>query len=98
MVSPTTSSELERTFAWKLALHHHAGVFRIGDVDRGEVLRCGLVREPQDPAPVARELHAHPLADAAKALQLVVREELHVESERLIGAVCDPGKRLSHLR
>jgi hypothetical protein len=55
------------------------------------------VREPQDPAPVARDLHSHAFADAAEALQLVVREELHVESERLIGAGSDSWERLSHL-
>jgi len=82
----------------QLGLHHDAGIFRIGDVDRREILRRGLVREPQDPAPVARELHAHAFADAAEALQLVVREQFHVERERLIGRGFIPGSGWAILR
>ena len=80
----------------KLGLRHDLGTFRVADVDRGEILRRGLVREPENSPPVARELHSHALADAAEALQLVVREELHVESERLIGTGFHSGKRLGH--
>src|SRR5258708_19538550 len=61
------------------------------------MLRPGLVRERENSPRVARWLLAYALADAAEALQLVVREELHVESERLIGAGGESWKRLSHL-
>ena len=82
----------------QLGLHHHLEVLRIGDVDRGEVLRRRLVRHPQDPAPVLRELHAHALADAAEARELVVRQQLHVERQRLIGTGANSGKRRGHRR
>ena len=70
----------------QLGLDHDPRGARIGHVDAGEVLRRRFVREPQDAAAVARELHRHALADAAEALQLVMGEKAHVERERLIGA------------
>ncbi len=63
----------------QIGLHDHSRRARIGDIDRGEVLRRALVREPQDAAPAARELHRHALAHAAKAVQAVLGEEFHVE-------------------
>jgi hypothetical protein len=59
---------------------------RVRHVDAGEILGRGFVREPQDAAAVARELHRHALADAAETLQLVMRKKAHVQRERLIGA------------
>src|SRR5205823_1061755 len=45
-----------------------------------------FVREPQDPPAVARRLHRHPLADPAEAREIVMRDEAHVERERLVAA------------
>ena len=68
----------------QLGLDHHARRSRIGYVHAGEILGCRFVREPQDMATIARELHRHAFADPAEALQLVMGEQAHVERERLI--------------
>jgi hypothetical protein len=67
----------------QLGLDHDPRRARIADVDSGEVLRRRLVREPQDAAAVACELHRHALADAAEAREVVMGEEAHVERQRL---------------
>ena len=66
---------------------------RIRDVHAGEILGRGLVREPQDAAPVASELQRNAFADAPEALQLVMRDKAHVQRQRPIGTRCRPGKR-----
>ena len=71
----------------QVGLHHHFRMARIGDVDRGEILRRALVREPQDAAAVRRDLDRHALAHAAEPLQLVLCQELEVPGDRLIGAL-----------
>ena len=70
----------------QFGLDHDFGLARVGHVESGEVLRCGLVRKPEDATLVARDLHTHAFADAAESLQFVVREEPHVQGERLLGA------------
>jgi hypothetical protein len=64
---------LERTFMCGSSVcTTRLRVARIGDVDAGEVLGRGLVRQPQDAAAVAGELHRHAFAQAAEAGQLVL--------------------------
>ena len=70
----------------QVGLHHHLRLARIGDVDRGEILRRALVRQPQDAAAVGRDLHRHALAHAAEALQLVLRQQLEIPGDRLVAA------------
>ena len=48
-------------------------VLRVGDIDRGEVLRRALMRQPQDAPAVLGELHRHAFAHAAEAVERVVR-------------------------
>ena len=62
----------------QVGLEDDRGLARIGDVDRGDVLRRRLVREPQHPAAVARELDDHALAHVAEAAEVVLREQPHV--------------------
>ena len=62
----------------QVGLHDHLRRARVGDVDRGEVLRRALVRQPQDAAAVLRQLQAHALAHAAEAVEGVLRQQLHV--------------------
>ena len=50
------------------------GRARIADIDRGEILRRAFVGEPQDAPPVLGDLDRHALADAAKAVELMVRQ------------------------
>ena len=52
----------------EIRLHHHLGLTRIGDIDRGEILRRLPVREPQDAPAVRRDLKRHALAEAAEAI------------------------------
>jgi hypothetical protein len=66
----------------KLGLDDHLWILRVGDVQRREVLRRGFVTEPHDAPAVVQLLHAHAFADAAESVELVLRDELHVERER----------------
>jgi hypothetical protein len=68
----------------QIGLAHHLRLARIGHVDRGEVLRCALVRQPDDAPAVRRDLHRHALAHAAKAAEHVVRQKLEIPGNRLI--------------
>ena len=68
----------------QVGLHHHLGVARIGDIDRGEILRRALMRQPDDAAPVGRDLHRHALAHAAEAVQLVLGQQLEIPEDRLV--------------
>ena len=70
----------------EVGLDDHLRRARVGDVDRGEVLRRRLVREPQDTAPVARSLYRHAFSHPAEALQFVMGEQVHVPGECLVGA------------
>ena len=69
----------------QLRLDHDPRHSRVRHVDAREILGRGFVREPQDAAAVARELHRHALADATEALQVVMGKKAHVQRERLIG-------------
>jgi hypothetical protein len=71
---------------WQLGLGHDPRRSRIRHVDAGEILGRGFVREPQDAAAVASELHRHPFTNAAETFQLVMRKKAHIQRERLIGA------------
>ena len=62
-----------------VALDNHLGVFRIGDVDAGEVLRRPLMGQPHDAAPAGGFLDRHTLADAAPADERVMGEQFHIE-------------------
>ena len=62
---------------------------RIADVDRGEVLRRAFMRQPQDAAPVLGDLDRHALADAAEAVELMVRQLAKIP-DRGIGHVSTP--------
>ena len=62
----------------QVALEDHARPPRLGHVDAGDVLRPGLVGQPQHTATVPRELDDHALAAVAEAVQGMVGEELHV--------------------
>ena len=70
----------------QLGLDHDPRRSRVRHVHAGEILGRGFMRDPQDAAAVARELHRHALANAAEALQLVMGKKAHVQRERLIGA------------
>ena len=50
------------------------GRARVADVDGGEVLRRALMGEPEDAAAVLGDLDRHAFADAAEAVELVVRQ------------------------
>ena len=63
----------------QLGLRDDARRMRVGHIHAGEILRSRLMRKPQDAAPIARELHRHAFADSAKALQLVMGKQTHVE-------------------
>ena len=63
----------------QLGLRDDARRTRVGHIHAGEILRSRLMRKPQDAAPIARELHRHAFADSAKALQLVMGKQTHVE-------------------
>jgi hypothetical protein len=63
-------------------LHHHFEIARIGDIHTGEIFRCGLVCQPQDAPPVAGQLHIAAFADAAEAVEFVLRQQLHVQCQR----------------
>jgi hypothetical protein len=69
----------------QLGLGHDPWRSRVRHVDAGEILGRGFVREPQDAAAVARELHRHAFTNAAETLQLVMGKKAHVQRERLIG-------------
>ena len=71
MISPQTSSELERTLRCGSSVCTMTrGLRRIGDIDTGEILRRAFVRHPQNAPSAGRELHAHALADIAEAGRL----------------------------
>ena len=71
------------------------GFFGIGHVDRREVLRRAFVAQPHDAAAVLRLLHAHAFADAAEPAQFVLRDELHVQAQGLVGLLA-PAHCFSH--
>src|SRR4029077_17337759 len=62
----------------QIGLRDDLRLARVGDIDRGEILRRALVRQPDDTPPVLGELDRHTFAHAAEALQLVVRDELEI--------------------
>ena len=62
----------------QLGLHHDLRLARVGDIDRGEILRRALVREPDDAPSILGDLDRHALAHAAEAFELVMREELEI--------------------
>jgi hypothetical protein len=78
----------------QVGLEDHRGLARIADVQRGQVLGCGLVREPQHALAVARELDDHALADVAEAVELVLREQAHVHGDPP-GGIVAPWRRLT---
>ena len=80
MRSPATSSELERICACGRSVCTTTFGAR-GSLTSTAVKFFGraLVREPEDPAAVAGELHRHALAHPAEAVQAVVGKELHVQ-------------------
>ncbi len=63
----------------QVRLHHELGVPGIADIDAGEVLGRGFMREPQNAPPVLRELQAHALAEPAEAGEFVLGNQLHVQ-------------------
>ena len=56
---------------------------RVGDVDRGVVLRRALMRHPQDAPAVLGELHRHALAHAAEPVERMVRELPEIPDQRV---------------
>ena len=82
----------------QLGLDNDSRRSRIRDVDTGEILGRGLVREPQDAALVTGELQRHAFADAPEALQLVMRDKAHVQRQRLVGTRSRPRKRWRYQR
>jgi hypothetical protein len=62
----------------QIRLEDDGRLARIGDVDRGDVLRRRLVRQPEHAPAVARELDDHALADVAEPAEVVLREQRHV--------------------
>jgi hypothetical protein len=62
----------------QVALEDHSWSSGVSHVDRGDVLRLGLVCEPQHTPVVPRELDDHALSAVAEAVQTMVGEELHV--------------------
>jgi hypothetical protein len=72
----------------QLGLHHDFRLARVGHVDRGEILRCALMREPDDAPAVLRDLDRHALAHAAEAGELVMGEQLEIPFD-LVGGHFD---------
>ncbi len=58
----------------QIAPRNDLGRARVADIDGGEVFRRALMGEPQDAAAVLGDLDRHALADAAKAVKLVMRQ------------------------
>ena len=71
----------------QIGLADHLGLARIGHVDRGEILRRALMRQPDDAPSVGRDLHRHALAHAAEAAEHVVRQKLEIPDDGLIAVV-----------
>ena len=71
----------------QVGLADHLGLARIGDVDRGEILRRALVRQPDDAPAVGRDLDRHAFAHAAEAVERVLGEQLEVPGDRIVGAL-----------
>jgi hypothetical protein len=67
----------------QLGLHHHLRLARIGDIDRGEILRRALVREPDDAPPVLGDLDRHALAHAAEAVSSCWAMQLEIPFDRV---------------
>src|SRR5712692_7648899 len=74
----------------QVGLHHHLGLARIGHVNRGEILRRALVREPEDAAAVGGDLDRHAFAHAAEAVEQVVGDEPEIPGDR--SAVAAPAR------
>ena len=70
----------------QLGLRHDLRLARIGDVDRGEILRRAFMRQPDDAPPVLGDLDRHAFAHAAEAGELVVGDELEIPFD-LVGHV-----------
>src|SRR5258705_5385350 len=51
------------------------------------MLRRGLVRQPDDPPAVGRDLDRHAFAHAAEAVQRVLGDELEVPGNRIVGGL-----------
>ena len=56
---------------------------RVGDIDRGVVLRRALMRHPQDAPPVLGQLHRHALAHAAEPVERMVGKLPEIPDQRV---------------
>ena len=56
---------------------------RVGDIDRGVVLRRAFMRHPQDAPPVLGQLHRHALAHAAEPVERMVRKLAKIPDQRV---------------
>jgi len=63
---------------FQFGLAHNLGVFGIGNVDAGEILRRAFVGDPQNPAAFVGDLQGHALTDATEAIEGIMRKKLHV--------------------
>src|SRR5205814_8989484 len=57
---------------------------RVADIDRSEILRRAIMREPQDAAAVLRELHRHAFAYAAEPLERIMPEQFEIPGQRTV--------------
>ena len=70
----------------QVGLHDQLGVAWVGHIHARKVFWRRFMRQPEDAAPIACQLHGHALPQTTKARKLVVREQLHVERKGLIRA------------
>jgi hypothetical protein len=81
----------------EVGLNDDFRLLRVGHVDAGEVLRRAFMAEPHDAAAVLGLVHPHAFADAAKAVELVLRNELHVERKLVLRLRAAVHSAFSHL-
>ena len=67
----------------QVGLNDYFGIARVGNIHPREILGRRFVRQPQyAPAALCR-LHVGAFTEAPEAAELVVREQLHVERQRI---------------
>ncbi|MNY33627.1 hypothetical protein D3C86_1679130 [compost metagenome] len=75
---------------WELRLADQPRFARIGDIDRGEILRRRFMRHPQNASAIARLLHRNAFAKPTESIEFVLGQQAHIERQR---GVCSAGRR-----
>ena len=81
----------------QFGLRYDPGFARIADVDGGEILGRGLMREPQNTPAIRRDLHVDAFPDTAEAIELVLGQQFEIQNlgfgriGRRLGWICQFG-------